>query len=149
MRSIAAGAASVDQAMERDLHAHGPRAQRLRGAGDLVRRLALHAERNEQRRDQRRGRAPVEHRVDRGSGLDAGQVAALHGALDRFAQHQALTSRKLRSSVCPSGVRMDSGWNCTPKTGSVRWRSAMTMPSRVRALTRRSRGSPRSATTRE
>ena len=61
----------------------------------------------------------------------------------------AYIRRKLPSSVWPSGVRIDSGWNWTPITGSFRWRSAMTMPSFVRAETLRSLGSVRPSTTSE
>ncbi len=35
------------------------------------------------------------------------------------------TSRKLPRIFMPSVVRIDSGWNCTPKSGRVRWRSPM------------------------
>ena len=33
--------------------------------------------------------------------------------------------RKLPSSCLPTGVRIDSGWNCTPSTGNSRWRKPM------------------------
>ena len=40
-------------------------------------------------------------------------------------------SRKLPQRWGPSGVSTDSGWNCTPSTRSVRWRTAITSPSSV------------------
>src|SRR5690606_21495810 len=47
---------------------------------------------------------------------------------------------QLASIRCPCSVRADSGWSCTPSTGSSRWRSPMTMPSDVRAVTSSSAG---------
>ena len=38
-------------------------------------------------------------------------------------------SRKFRAMSRPIGVSTDSGWNCTPSTGSSRWRTAITSPS--------------------
>ena len=59
-------------------------------------------------------------------------------------------SRKFRSSWRPASVSTDSGWNCTPCTGWVLWRTAMMMPSpSVRAATSRSPGRPSSAITSE
>ena len=43
--------------------------------------------------------------------------------------------RKLASRAWPCSVAMLSGWNWTPWIGSVAWRSPMTTPSSVRALT--------------
>ena len=40
----------------------------------------------------------------------------------------------------PSGVRIDSGWNCTPKRGRPRWRIPMTRASSVHAITSSSGG---------
>src|SRR6266853_1037646 len=51
--TIAAAATSVDQSIERHFHPRSPRPQGLGGARDLVRGLALHPQRDEQRRDQR------------------------------------------------------------------------------------------------
>ena len=58
-------------------------------------------------------------------------------------------ARKLASSPGPSGVRMDSGWNCTPSTGRSRWRSPMTTPSEVSAVTSSTSGSEARSTTSE
>ena len=44
-------------------------------------------------------------------------------------------------SVGPSGVRMLSGWNCTPSTASSRCRTPMISPSAVRADTSSTAGS--------
>jgi len=48
----------------------------------------------------------------------------------------------------PSCVSTLSGWNCTPSTGCLRWRSPMMMPSSVRAVISNSRGRSSSATIR-
>ena len=56
-------------------------------------------------------------------------------------------SRKLRASVRPCSVEIDSGWNWTPHCGRVRCSSPMTTPSGVHAVTRSSAG--QSATTSE
>ena len=40
----------------------------------------------------------------------------------------------------PSGVSTDSGWNCTPSSGSSRWRTAITSPSAAVAETSNTSG---------
>ena len=47
----------------------------------------------------------------------------------------AVPSRKFASSRLPCSVRIASGWNCTPNTGSSRWRTPMISPSSVVAVT--------------
>ena len=42
-------------------------------------------------------------------------------------------SRKVRSRSRPTAVSTLSGWNCTPCTGSSRWRTPITMPSAFQA----------------
>ena len=51
--------------------------------------------------------------------------------------------RKLSAIAPPVGVSTDSGWNCTPSMRSVRWRTPMTSPSSVRAVTTSSSGTLR------
>ena len=59
-------------------------------------------------------------------------------------------SRKLRSIRRPAGVNTDSGWNCTPCTGSSRCRKPMTVPSSAaRAVISNASGQPSSLTQRE
>jgi len=36
--------------------------------------------------------------------------------------------RKFFRSCIPTSVRTDSGWNCTPSTGILRWRRPMMIP---------------------
>ena len=57
--------------------------------------------------------------------------------------------RKLASRAGPDAVRTDSGWNCTPSTRRVRWRSPMTTPSVEVAVTSNSSGTESGRTTSE
>ena len=57
--------------------------------------------------------------------------------------------RKLASRAGPDTVRTDSGWNCTPSTRRVRWRSPMTTPSVEVAVTSSSSGTESGCTTSE
>src|SRR6185436_4524547 len=57
--------------------------------------------------------------------------------------------RKFPSSAFPDAVRIDSGWNCTPSTGSVWCRSPMISPSSLSAEISRHAGSLARRTTRE
>ena len=49
------------------------------------------------------------------------------------------SSRKLAMRAAPDSVSTLSGWNCTPSTARLRWRSPMTSPASFQAL-RSSRG---------
>ena len=64
------------------------------------------------------------------------EVAAFEQLGERLLDHV----RKFRPSSGPSGVRTLSGWNCTPSIGSSRWRTPITSPSGVRAVTSSSSG---------
>ena len=44
-------------------------------------------------------------------------------------------ARKLRRIWCPSGVKIDSGWNCTPSTACSLWRTPIITPRSVQAVT--------------
>ena len=90
VRCVAARAAGIDQAILRDFHPRGARAQRLCGAGDLVRRLPFHAQRNQERRHLRRRGAAIEHRVQRRRRLHTGEVDALDRQADLLAQGHRL-----------------------------------------------------------
>jgi hypothetical protein len=57
--------------------------------------------------------------------------------------------RKFRTIVGPSGVRIDSGWNCTPTLGRLRCRAAMTRSSSLHAVSSSSSGNPFRVTTSE
>ena len=71
-------------------------------------------------------------------------VMGVHGGLRAFStgsiQHknsspQGRCARKLDSRAWPCSLRMLSGWNCTPSTSSVAWRTPMISPSSVQAVT--------------
>jgi hypothetical protein len=90
----------------------------------------------DERAQQRRLASPVgadeaEQFAARHLEVDAAQHVArakrLLQARDRDGVH-ATSARKFCSRREPSGVRNDSGWNCTPKVGWSRWRSAITSP---------------------
>src|SRR5262249_4251847 len=104
---------------------------RLRAAGDLGCGLTLEAQRDEEAADLRLGRLAAHDRPHHVARLGAREVVPLEQARDRPAQH----SRKFLSRSLPSGVSTDSGWNCTPSIGSSRWRTPMTSPSSLRAVT--------------
>ncbi len=63
----------------------------------------------------------------------------------RAAAVRAAAVTKLRMICSPCGVRIDSGWNCTPSTGAARWRMPIGSGP-VRAVTTRSGGSVDSST---
>ncbi|CFP59655.1 Uncharacterised protein [Bordetella pertussis] len=48
--------------------------------------------------------------------------------------------RKLRISAWPCSLSTDSGWNCTPYSGRVLWRTPMMSPSGAVAVTSRQSG---------
>src|SRR4029078_7694109 len=73
--------------------------------------------------------------------LGASQVVPVEHARKQLLDHKR-PARKLRASAAPSGVSTDSGWNCTPTTGSVRWRTAITSPSSAYAVGSGSSGRP-------
>ena len=45
---------------------------------------------------------------------------------ERRSTSPSASPRKLATSSAPCSLRTDSGWNCTPSRGSVRWRTAIT-----------------------
>jgi hypothetical protein len=52
----------------------------------------------------------------------------------RYLDQCGYNARKFFSSCLPLSVRTDSGWNWTPSTFHLRWRTPMMTPSRVSAL---------------
>src|SRR4029079_3215108 len=147
MRAVAARAAQVDhrRGVERDLrHARPHRARR---AHALFERLALHAHRRQQPADLRRRRLAVHDLADHRRHLVGRQVAPLDDPRERvpdpqlrFAHGRPPFAMKFASRSLPALVRNDSGWNCTPSTGSVLWRTAMISFSPVHAVTSRQAG---------
>ena len=86
-------------------------------------------------------------------GLQRMTLCRCHGRAgperSRAAGAGASSARNLRKIFSPPGVRMDSGWNCTPQTGWLWCRSAMISPSPVHASGTSSAGSDWTLTERE
>src|SRR5205085_11040624 len=76
------------------------------------------------------------HEVDH---LVVEDLALVAQAVDRFVgrEHRGGPQREMKflSKAWPCSVNMDSGWNCTPSTGSEAWRTPMISPSSVHAVT--------------
>ena len=112
-RAVAAGADDVDERCTRRRHRDDVLGHRLGEAGDLVDRLALGAEADEQAADLRGRRLAAHHDAHHVARLGARQVAAVGDGSDRGGDHV----RKFLAMVGPSGVRTLSGWNWTPSDG--------------------------------
>src|SRR6266511_2182411 len=126
VRVVAAGAGRVDEIVALGMHRQYVLAHRLGAAGDLVGSLALCAERDEEAADLRWRRLAAHDLAHHLARLGTGEVVAVQQSRNRLLDHAV---RKLRSRSRPCGVSTDSGWNCTPSTGSSRWRTAITSSS--------------------
>ena len=115
-------------------------AHRLGAAGDLVRGLALRAQRDEEARDLRLRRLAAHDLVHPLARLVAREVVPVEQRAEQLLDHRR-PSRKFRPIAGPTGVSTDSGWNCTPSIGSSRWRTAITSPSSAYAVGSSSSGS--------
>ena len=114
---ISPGPGRVDEVSARRLDRQHVRPHRLRAAGDLVRRLALRAQRDEEPRDLRGRRLAGHHHAHDAACLVAAEVVPVEQPVERVLDHR---SRKFRAICAPTGVRTDSGWNWSPSTGSSR-----------------------------
>ena len=113
--SVAAGAAGVDDAIAIDGQRRHALAHRQRGAGDLVRGLALHPQRDEQRAFLHVGGAAVHHFAEHFVHFVAPEVLAVDDALRMAMSIIARTSaRKFAINWSPPSVPYDSGWNWIP-----------------------------------
>ena len=137
---VAAGPGGVDQVLALRFHGQHVSPHRLGAARDLVRGLALQAQRDQEAADLRRGRVALHHLVHHVPGLLAREVVAIEQPGEGLLHRHRAASRKLRASSGPIGVSTDSGWNWTPSTGSSRWRTAITSPSAQVAETSRQSG---------
>ena len=130
--TIAARADGVDAPdTGRDGRAPGQRPHGPREAPDLRRRLAFHPERRQHARGQRRGRLGIRQRPQQGLCLGLRQVLPRQQLLQRLSERQRChhttsrstrpaSPRKFSRSPTPQGVRMLSGWNCTPSMAALR-----------------------------
>ena len=132
VRAVAAGADDVDdrRALRRD--GDDVLAHRLGEARDLVGRLALRPQRDEEAGDLGRRRLAVHDRAHQLVRVLAREVVPVEQQLDRGADDHP---RKFLAIAGPSGVSTLSGWNCTPSIGSSRWRTPITSPSGVCEVT--------------
>src|SRR5215203_3885003 len=120
------GARGVHEIVPHGSHGKDVLPHCLGATGNLVRRLALRAERHEEACDLRRRRLAAHDRAHHLTRLRTREVVPVEQPLNGPLNH---ASRKLRSRSRPCGVSTDSGWNCTPSIGSSRWRTAITSPS--------------------
>ena len=133
--AVAAGADDVD-GTGRCFDPHHARAHHLGSAGDLVHRLAAHAQRHQEDPPICDGVAsPDDHDVEGLRGPHLACVETVRDLVDegfQISHQRALaSSRKFASSAWPCSEAMLSGWNCTPWT-AVLCCSPMMMPSSVR-----------------
>ena len=112
-------------------------AHRLGTAGDLVRALTFEPQSDQEAADLRLGRLPAHDLIHHLASLLARERPAFEELRESGPDHR---ERKFSASSCPSGVSTLSGWNWTPSIGSSRWRTPMTSPSGVRAVTSSSAG---------
>ena len=117
VRSVATGPDDVDHGRARGRDGDDVLAHRRGEARDLVGRLALVAQRDEEARDLGRCRLSVHDRAHQRMGVLAGEVVPVEQRLNgRPDDHRR--SRKFFAISGPSGVSTLSGWNWTPSIAS-------------------------------
>ena len=121
LQAVATRAAGVDEVGAPGSDRDRVRPHRAGRADDLVDRLALHAQGHEQPRDLRLAGVAVHHVADHGLGLGLRQRLAPQEAREQRRDHAGSVSARNRCAMrSPCGVRIDSGWNCSP----CRWASS-------------------------
>src|SRR6185312_3693260 len=115
-RAVAAGPRGIQHSPLIEIEPPRPRAQHSRPARQLCGALALYPHRDEQPSHARFRCDIVDDLAEHRFGL--GQIERASGqhlleSLPRDA-HRAIPSTKFWSRCLPSGVPIDSGWNCTP-----------------------------------
>ncbi len=100
-RSVAAGAAGVDERLIRDAQMTGENRRSVaphgrREADQFVDRLALHAQAGEERGNLRIGGEPGEDILHRGLGLGAGKVFIRDDFFERFVDHRSSGRERIR-----------------------------------------------------
>ena len=140
--AVASGADDVDDGRALRRHGDDVLAHRLGEAGDLVGRLALRAQGDEEPGDLGLRRLAVHDRAHQLARVGAREVVPVEEQLDRRPDDHR---RKFLAIAGPSGVSTLSGWNCTPSIGSSRWRTPITSPSGVCEVTVSSAGTSSAA----
>ena len=145
VRGIAPGAAGIDQmGAVGDRHLGGEFAHHLGRGGDLAHGLLLHAQADQDAGDLRLRDLAAHDLAHQRQHLVVKDFALLDQArqcLLRSDHGYFFPSRKFFSMSCPCSVSIDSGWNCTPCTASVLWRTPMISLSSVHAVISRQSGS--------
>ncbi len=142
MRGIAAGAAGIDQLWRiRHRHRGGKLAHHRGRGGDFTDGFLFDAQTGNDCSNQHRRHLAAHDLPHQRQHLVVKNLAMFNDARQRFLRlHQRFSSRKFFSIWWPCSVRIDSGWNCTPSTASVLWRTPMISPSSVQAVTARQSG---------
>ena len=111
--AAAAGAGGVEQVLAGRRDERGERAHRPCQPGELLDRLPLHAQRDQEARDLDVGGLAGHDLGQRLGGVALAEVAPVGEAIDRAGQQltHGVRSVKLLSMSLPCSVRTDSGWN--------------------------------------
>ena len=142
VRGVAAGAAGVDQVrVVLRRHLGGEFAHHLRGGGDLADGFLLYPEARDDAGDLHRREFAAHDLAHQRQHLVVEDFALLDQPGERLLRRDhRVPFRKFASMAWPCSVRMDSGWNCTPSTASVLWRTPMISTSSVQAVISRQSG---------
>src|SRR5664280_36346 len=130
----------------------GARPKSIHGAGHGLDRLAHGGQRGEKPpRDRRRNLLVEKGRYGAPYVLARQTRPARHGTERAMGgrRHASRPATKFFKRRSPCGVRIDSGWNWTPTSGSVRCASPITSPSALVAVIRSAPGTESFSTTSE
>ena len=117
-RAVASRADHVDEVVARRVDGQDVLSHRLRAAGDLVCRLALGPQRDEEPGHLRLRRLAAHDLAHHLAGLGAREVSPSSSRRNSLLDHaDPAAERKFSAIFGPSGVSTDSGWNWTPSTG--------------------------------
>jgi hypothetical protein len=148
--TVAAGADGIDRRRAvRYLRVHGQLAHRPCESAQLVGRLAFRPQSRQERARKRGIQFPRREAAHQIVGVVLGQRLAVQQPVEERAQarpavgriHDAVIRMKFAIRRSPSGVSTLSGWNCTPSSGSVLWRTPMISPRSVCAVSSSTSGS--------
>ncbi len=136
--TVSAGANRVDRGCTfRNDRVHGQFTHGCGEAANFVSRLALCSQAGEQGAGKGRWQFAFRQFVHQGIGLPFGERDTVQQRVQEcavFPAHLLCIRMKFVISVSPSGVSTLSGWNCTPSSCSVLWRTPMITPLSVSAV---------------